>query len=88
MASLSEIENSSQSQNQDEEVLADKPRMHTRIFSFIFKYCLPIGLLSDRIEFEVIRIRSDKTIGSDLSWSGPLPPLLSVCMEYAMGASL
>jgi len=26
MASLSEIENSSQSQNQDEEVLADKPR--------------------------------------------------------------
>ena len=54
MASLSEIEISSQSQNQDEEVLADKPRRHS-IFSFILKYCLPIGLLSDRIGFEVIR---------------------------------
>ena len=54
MTSLSEIENSSQSQNQDEEVFADKPRMHTH-FSFILKYCLSIGLLSDRIGFEVIR---------------------------------
>jgi len=33
MASLSEIENSSQSQNQDEEVLADKPRMHKHFFA-------------------------------------------------------
>jgi len=54
MASLNEIENSSQSQNQDEEVVADKPRMHTHFF-VLFKYCLAIGLLSDRIGFEVIR---------------------------------
>ena len=50
MASLSEIENSSQSQNQDEEVLADKPRMRTHFFvhsQILFAYRIFIG--SDRI---------------------------------------
>jgi len=50
MASLSEIENSSQSQNQDEEVSADKPRMRTHFFFYsqiLFAYQIVIG--SDRI---------------------------------------
>jgi len=50
MASLSEIENSSQSQNQDEEVLADQSRMHTHFFvhsQILFAYRIVIG--SDRI---------------------------------------
>jgi len=50
MASLSEIENSSQSQNQDEEVLADKLRMHRHFFvhsQILFAYRIVIG--SDRI---------------------------------------
>jgi len=50
MASLSEIENSSQSENQDEQVLADKSRMHTHFFvpsQILFAYRIVIG--SDRI---------------------------------------
>jgi len=50
MASLSEIENSSQSQNQDEEVLADKSRMHTHFF------VLSQILFAYRIVFESDRI--------------------------------
>jgi len=56
MASLSEIENSSQSQNQDEEVLADKPRMRTHFFvhsQILFAYRIFIG--SDRIWGDPIR---------------------------------
>jgi len=65
MASLSEIENSSQIQNQDEEVLADKPRMHTHFFvhsQILFAYRIFIG--SDRIWDDPIR-NPIVSIGSD-----------------------
>jgi len=45
MASLREIGNSSQSQNQDKEVLADKPRMH--IAHAFFRSFSNIVCLSD-----------------------------------------
>jgi len=72
MASLSEIENSSQSQNQDEEVLADKPRMHTHFFvhsQILFAYRIVIG--SDRIWGDPIR-NPIIPIGSDRIWGDPI----------------
>ena len=72
MASLSEIENSSQSQNQDEEVLADKLRMHRHFFvhsQILFAYRIVIG--SDRIWGDPIR-NPIIPIGSDLIWGDPI----------------
>ena len=72
MASLSEIENSSQSQNQDKEVLADKPRMHTHFFvhsQILFVYRIVIG--SDRIWGDPIQ-QDYRIIGSDRIWADPI----------------
>jgi len=72
MTSLSEIGNSSQSQNQDEEVLADKPRMHTHFFvhsQILFAYRIVIR--SDRIWGDPIW-NPIIPIGSDRIWGDPI----------------
>ena len=81
MASLSEIENSSQSQNQDEEVSADKPRMRTHFFFYsqiLFAYQIVIG--SDRIWGDPIR-QDYQIIRSDRIWADPIRSVATLTLE-------